>query len=73
LIEKATDTGQFQPDADIEALLSLLLLALPHLALAPHVEGLDPVLGMSGSAPDQAVTAAQRLVAAFLSPYRTRG
>src|SRR5207247_2070631 len=35
LLEAAVDSGEFRADADLDALLSLLVLVLPHLALAP--------------------------------------
>ncbi|WP_433678919.1 hypothetical protein [Nocardia sp. CA-119907] len=42
----------------------MALLVLPHLALAPHVQGLA-----EGDA-DHAVVTARRLIAALLHPYR---
>ncbi len=73
LLETGGAAGRLAPGADTEALLSLLLLLLPHLALAPHVAGLDPVLGMEGADADRAVAAARRLLAALLGPYRAGG
>lgn len=70
LIESAIATGHLRSDSDVPALLSLLVLVLPHVALAPHVQGLDPVLGMADGDRDHAVATAQQLVLTFLSPYR---
>lgn len=71
LVEDAVESGQFREDCDVEALLSLLLLTLPHLALAPHVQGLDPVMGMATGDVEHAVTTSNRLITALLHPYRT--
>lgn len=48
LLEDARDRGDLRPDADLDAFLAVLLLVLPHLALAPFTPGLDPVLGLYG-------------------------
>ncbi|MGW7404195.1 hypothetical protein ACWGI9_10715 [Streptomyces sp. NPDC054833] len=73
LFDKGAAAGWLDDGADTEALLSLMLFLLPHLALAPHVQGLDPVLGMDGADADHAVAAAQRLLSTLLQPYRTNG
>ena len=43
LLEHGHRSGQIRDDADIEMAAALFLLLLPHLALAPHVSGLDPI------------------------------
>jgi AcrR family transcriptional regulator len=73
LFERAAAAGHLGDDADIDALLSLMLLLLPHLALAPSVQGLDPVMGMAGADVDHAVSSAQRLLSTLLKPYRPTG
>ncbi|MFE1440171.1 TetR/AcrR family transcriptional regulator [Streptomyces sp. NPDC058739] len=70
LLTKGAATGRLGPDADLDAVLSLLLLLLPHLALAPHVEGLDPIHGLYGANPERAAATAQKLLAVLLRPYR---
>lgn len=72
LIQIAADTDQLVADADLDAMLALLLLALPHIALAPHVSGLDPVLGMESTSPEVAVAAANRLLNILEAAYRRR-
>lgn len=72
LVQTAADTGQLVDGADLDAMLALLLIALPHIALAPHVSGLDPVLGMESSSPDVAVKAADRLLGVLEAAYRRR-
>ena len=50
LVERGVAGGSLREDADQEALTAMLLLLLPHIALAPHREGLDPVLGLGSPA-----------------------
>jgi AcrR family transcriptional regulator len=62
LVERARDAGELRADADLDAFIALLLLILPHLALAPASPSLDPLLGL-GSGDRAAVEAgAMRLV-----------
>jgi AcrR family transcriptional regulator len=49
MIKLAADRGELRRDADHDHLLALLVLLLPHLALAPHAADLDPVLGLHGA------------------------
>jgi len=51
LLEDARTDGWLRRDADLNAFLALLLLVLPHLALAPTHPELDPVLGLGGTDP----------------------
>ncbi|MGN0063031.1 MAG: TetR/AcrR family transcriptional regulator [Nocardioides sp.] len=73
IIEPLVDLGQavgaLRPDIDREVLVSLLLLLLPHIALAPHRDGLDPVLGLGS--PDEADRdrALDRLVATLRAAF----
>jgi AcrR family transcriptional regulator len=75
LVRDAQVRGDFRKDADIDALLSLLMLIFPHLALAPYMRGLDPVLGLDDPTPEQPALAVRRLVsvlsAAFSAPPST--
>lgn len=72
LLALASSTGQLVEDADVDALLALLLLLLPHIALAPHVDGLDAVLGLAGAGVDEAVRGTDRLIAALSSAFARR-
>ncbi|GAA1539476.1 TetR/AcrR family transcriptional regulator [Actinomadura kijaniata] len=45
------ERGEIRPDSDVDVLATLLLMLLPHLALAPYYDGLDPVLGLRGRTP----------------------
>jgi hypothetical protein len=49
--------------------MSLLLLIFPHLALAPYMRGLDPILGLDDPTPDQPALAVRRLVAVLAAAF----
>ena len=66
IVHRARDDARLDPDADLDAMLALALLVLPHLALAPSHPELDPLLGLGGDEPDVAV---RRLVAAFEAAF----
>ncbi|OBH21105.1 TetR/AcrR family transcriptional regulator [Mycolicibacter terrae] len=69
LVREARDRGDLRADADTEALLSLLLLIFPHLALAPYVRGIDPILGLDEPTPEQPALAVRRLVAVLAAAF----
>lgn len=69
LVAAAHARGELRADADTDALLSLLLLILPHLALAPHVRGIDPILGLDEFTPEQPALAVRRLVAVLQAAF----
>lgn len=46
LVDLGVEVGALRAEADREACLALLLLVLPHLALAANMPGLDPVLDL---------------------------
>lgn len=72
LLEQAVRSGELRPDADLEALLAILLLVLPQLAIAPFEPGLDPVLGLYGRQPDDMRDAIRRLVTSMLAGFGPR-
>jgi len=55
--------------ADTEALVALLVLVVPHLALSPHLPGLDPVLDMYGRTPEELRIPVRKLVAVVAAAY----
>ena len=55
--------------ADTDVLLSLLLMIFPHLALAPYLRGLDPVLGLDEQSPEQPALAVPRVVAVLSAAF----
>ncbi|OAN27451.1 TetR/AcrR family transcriptional regulator [Mycolicibacterium iranicum] len=69
LVRDAQNRGDLSADADIDALLSLLLMLLPHLALAPYVRGMDPLLGLDELSPDQPALVARRYVAVLATAF----
>lgn len=70
LVQDARGRGDVRHDADTDTLLSLLLMVLPHLALAPYVRGLDPVLGMDEQSPEQPVLAVRRYIAVLAAAFQ---
>ncbi|MDT0393062.1 TetR/AcrR family transcriptional regulator, partial [Streptomyces dubilierae] len=69
LVQEAQARGDLRADADAGALLSLLLMIFPHLALAPYVRGMDPILGLDEPSPEQPTLAVRRLVAVLAAAF----
>jgi AcrR family transcriptional regulator len=69
LVHGAKTRGNLRADADTDVLLSLLLLIVPHLALAPYMRGLDPILGLDEPSPEQPALAVRRLVAVLVAAF----
>jgi AcrR family transcriptional regulator len=69
LIRDAHARGDLRADSDTDALLSLLLMIFPHLALAPYLRGLDPILGLDEPTPEQPALAVRRLVAVLAAAF----
>jgi AcrR family transcriptional regulator len=69
LVHGAQVRGDLRADADTDAMLSLLLMIFPHLALAPYMRGLDPVLGLDEPTPEQPALAVRRLVAVLAAAF----
>ncbi|BDB40059.1 MULTISPECIES: TetR/AcrR family transcriptional regulator [Mycobacterium] len=69
LVTEALRRGDLRPDSDTEALLSLLLMIFPHLALAPYMRGLDPILGLDEPNPEQPALAVRRLVSVLAAAF----
>jgi AcrR family transcriptional regulator len=72
LLEAGVASGDFRSDADLDALLSLLVLVLPHLALAPFEPGLDAALELYGTHGATRSERARRLVEALLAGVLAR-
>jgi AcrR family transcriptional regulator len=69
LLADAVERGDVRSDADLGALAAYLLLLTPHLALAPYLPGLDPVLGLRGMDPPALDDTVARLVAPLRAAY----
>jgi hypothetical protein len=69
LVRDAQVRGDLRDDCDVDALLSLLLLIFPHLALAPYLRGMDPILGLDEPTPEQPALAVRRLVAVLAAAF----
>ena len=72
LIATAKADGSLRPDADAEAFLALLMLILPHLAIAPHHAGLDPVLGLFEAGPEDVRATVARINGVFRAAFGPR-
>jgi hypothetical protein len=44
-------------------------MVFPHLALAPYMRGLDPILGLDEPTPEQPALAVRRLVAVLAAAF----
>ncbi len=69
LLTRAVSAGELRADTDVDALLSLLVLLLPHLALAPFETGLDAALPMYGTKGRARASQAGRFVHALFAPH----
>jgi len=69
LLDRAIAAGELDEDTDVDALLSLLVLLLPHLALAPFEPGLDSALRLHATYGRARASAAHRLLAVVLVPH----
>jgi AcrR family transcriptional regulator len=69
LLADAEAAGALRPDADTEAFLALLMLVLPHLAIAPSHPGLDPVFGLDTAGPKKRQATAERLTEVFRAAF----
>jgi AcrR family transcriptional regulator len=67
LVDDAVRRGELPPGIDRDALLAWLLLLCPHVALAPFLPELDPVLGMCGADRDRLRDAIARLARPLLA------
>jgi AcrR family transcriptional regulator len=68
VLETAVQRGELTAHTDVDALVSLLVLLLPHLALAPFEPGLDAALPLYRTTGEQRSVGARRLVSALLAP-----
>ncbi len=69
LVQDARARGDLRANSDTDALLSLLLMVFPHLALAPYVRGVDPILGLDEPTPEQPALAVRRLLAVLSAAF----
>jgi len=69
LVHAAKVRGDLRKDCDTDVFLSLMLMIFPHLALAPYMRGLDPVLGLDEPTPEQPALAVRRFVAVLAAAF----
>ncbi len=68
LLRSAIQSGHLAADTDVDALISMLVLLLPHLALAPSEPGLDAGVVLHGTTRAERSRRARRLLASVISP-----
>jgi AcrR family transcriptional regulator len=68
MLTAAVERGELSADLDVDATISMLVLLLPHLALAPFERGLDAGLAMHGTTGAARDALAARLLAILFSP-----
>nr|WP_239028406.1 TetR/AcrR family transcriptional regulator [Pseudonocardia acidicola] len=73
ILESARDAGQLDPDADLDVFIALLLMLMPHLAIAPTHPGLDPLLGLADADPATTAQAVTRLVRVLRTGFGRAG
>ncbi|MGW2915202.1 TetR/AcrR family transcriptional regulator [Streptomyces asoensis] len=69
LLERAVATGDLRKDADLDALLSILLVFLPHLALLPHLSAGDGPLPLTSVDPQVRRANLERLITPLLADF----
>ena len=68
LLRRAVEQGDLAAGADLDALIALLVLLLPHLAIAPFEPGLDIGVPLYGKGARARGTAARRLISTVFGP-----
>jgi AcrR family transcriptional regulator len=71
LIKMWRDRDAIRAEADDDVILSLLFMLLPHLALAPYYDGLDPVFGLRGRTPEEQRPIIRRILAGLAPVFQT--
>ncbi|MFF8941835.1 TetR/AcrR family transcriptional regulator [Streptomyces sp. NPDC014864] len=72
LLQRAVDAGDLRKDADLDALLSLLLVLLPYLALVAHVPTPNSPVQLTGVGPQVRRGNLERLVIPLLAGFKAR-
>ncbi|MFI0960441.1 TetR/AcrR family transcriptional regulator [Streptomyces sp. NPDC021080] len=73
LVERAVETGGLRKGADVDALLSLLLVLLPYFALAVHTPGLEGPVRLAGEHPEVRRANIARLIGPVLADFVPKG
>ncbi|MFJ7966579.1 TetR/AcrR family transcriptional regulator [Streptomyces sp. NPDC096324] len=73
LVERAVAAGDLRKGADVDALLSLLLVLLPHLALAAHAPGFEGPVRLAGEHPEVRRANIARLIGPVLADFVPKG
>jgi AcrR family transcriptional regulator len=68
LLHSAIESGHLPAESDVDALISLLVLLLPHFALAPSEPGLDAGVVLHGTRRAERSRRARRLLTTVFAP-----
>ena len=69
MIDLGIAIGALREDTDRDALVAAIIMLLPHIALGPHVRGLDPLLGLAGSDRTHAISVGRRMIQVLMGQY----
>ncbi|GAA1661152.1 TetR/AcrR family transcriptional regulator [Fodinicola feengrottensis] len=67
--DRARERGELHPEADLDAFVALLVILLPHFALAPHLPGLDVSVRLYGVSDEERTDAARRLLLGIFAGF----
>lgn len=67
MLMDARERGELRDDADLDALIAMIVMLLQHLAMAPFTPGLDPILDLYGTEPARVRTPISRLLGNILN------
>ena len=73
LVKGAVARGEFRPDADVDQVISMVVLLLRHLDKAPFYPHVDPVLDLTSKRPADVERVALELVDALERAYGRSG
>jgi len=71
MLMDARARGELRSDADIDVLLTMVIMLLQHLSMAPFTPGIDPVLDLYGTDPAQLRGPIRRLLHNLLAGFAT--
>ena len=72
LLTTAVEHGGLRPDTDVDALLHLIVMLLPHLAIAPFEPGLDAAVPLYGVPERTRIANTRRLIDQVFAGVATR-
>lgn len=67
ILDMWKDRGGLKSDLDLEVVASWIMMLLPHLALAPYYDAVDPVFGLMGRSAEQQRPIIRQIIAGYRS------